>query len=144
IFWANQAKKGTQPTSVSKMAIGCAILGLAYIIMVIGARQIGDGRGSMFWLLACTFALTIGELYLSPIGLSLVTKGAPARIVSMMMGIWFLSSFFGNILSGVIGVYYTRWPREVFFGVLTVLGLATGAAIWAFNGPLKRAIGKDV
>jgi proton-dependent oligopeptide transporter, POT family len=144
MFWRSQAKKGTEPTSVSKMAIGCAILGLSFIVMIIGVQQVGEGRGSAFWPLFCTLMLTVGELYLSPIGLSLVTKVSPARIVSMMMGMWFLSSFFGNFLSGVIGVYYTRWPKEVFFGVLTVLGLAAGAAIWAFNRPLKRAIGKDV
>jgi POT family proton-dependent oligopeptide transporter len=59
----------------------------------------------------------------------------------MMMGMWFLSSFFGNILSGYIGVLYTRWAKDSFFGLLMALGLATGFAIWAFNRPLKRAIG---
>jgi len=87
--------------------------------------------------------LTIGELYLSPIGLSLVTKVSPARIVSMMMGMWLASSFLGNFLSGAIGVLYTRWPREAFFLLLTVLGVAAGLAIRAFNRPLHAVIGDE-
>jgi POT family proton-dependent oligopeptide transporter len=144
MFWRRQAKKGTEPSSVSKMAIGCFILGGSFIVMIIGAKLVGNGQGSMFWPLFCTFLLTIGELYLSPIGLSLVTKVSPVRIVSMMMGMWLASSFFGNILSGYIGIYYTRWSKESFFLMLTVLGLAAGASMWAFNKPLKKAIGSDI
>jgi POT family proton-dependent oligopeptide transporter len=62
----------------------------------------------------------------------------------MMMGMWFLSSFFGNYLSGYIGTYYNRMEKTSFFLMLTVLGITAGAAIWAFNRPLRRAIGKDV
>ncbi len=141
IFWARQARKGTEPTSVSKMAIGCIILGLSFIVMIVGANVVGAGKGSMFWPLFCTLLLTVGELYLSPIGLSLVTKVAPARIVSMMMGMWFLSSFLGNFLSGAIGVFYTRWPKEAFFAFLMALGVSAGLAMWAFNKPLKRVLG---
>jgi POT family proton-dependent oligopeptide transporter len=144
LLWARQAKKGKEPSSVAKMAIGCLILGVSFIFMVIGTKIVGDGRGSLFWPLTCTAMLTAGELYLSPIGLSLVTKVAPARIVSMMMGMWFLSSFFGNKLSGDIGMYYTRMDKTSFFLMLTILGVAAGIAIWAFNRPLKRAIGKNV
>ena len=84
MFWLRQAKRGTEPSSVSKMAIGCIILGLSFIVMVVGANVVGDGKGSLLWPVACTAMLTVGELYLSPVGLSLVTKVAPARIVSMM------------------------------------------------------------
>jgi len=141
MFWRWQNKAGNEPSSVSKMAIGSAILGLSFIVMVVGAQVVGDGQGSMFWPLFCTLLLTVGELYLSPIGLSLVTKVSPARIVSMMMGMWFLSSFFGGLLSGYLGYFYDKMPKESFFLILTVLGLATAAAMWAFNKPLKRALG---
>jgi POT family proton-dependent oligopeptide transporter len=141
MFWAWQAKKGTEPSSVSKMAIGCFILGGSFIVMIVGAQMVGSGKGSLFWPVFCTLLLTIGELYLSPIGLSLVTKVSPVRIVSMMMGMWFLSSFLGNTLSGYIGVLYTKWSKEMFFGLLTVLGVGAGLAMWAFNRPLKKAIG---
>ena len=76
--------------------------------MVVGARVVGDGSGTWFWPVGCTLLLTVGELYLSPIGLSLVTKVAPARIVSMMMGMWLMSSFLGNFLSGYVGLIYEK------------------------------------
>jgi POT family proton-dependent oligopeptide transporter len=142
MFWRWQAKKGSEPSSVAKMAIGCVILGLSFIVMIVGAQLVGPGeKGSLFWPIFCTLMLTVGELYLSPIGLSLVTKVSPVRIVSLMMGMWFLSAFFGNILSGYIGQLYTTLPKSVFFGILMVLGLLAGAAIAAFNRPLKAAMG---
>lgn len=102
----------------------------------------GSGKGSWLWLVSFTLLLTVGELYLSPIGLSLVTKVSPARIVSLMMGMWFLSSFFGNIMSGYIGTLYENHTLSAagFFWLLTGLGVATGLAIWAFAKPLKKAM----
>jgi POT family proton-dependent oligopeptide transporter len=85
--------------------------------------------------------LTVGELYLSPVGLSLVVKIAPSRMVSALMGMWYMSSFFGNYLSGAIGVLWDTWPKDRFFLLLTGLGLASGAAIYAINGWLRRIIG---
>ncbi len=140
MIWRRQSKKGTEPSSVGKMAIGCFVLGGSFIVMVIGAKVIGGGKGGLFWPIFCTFLLTVGELYLSPIGLSLVTKVAPIRIVSLMMGMWFLSSFFGNILSGYIGQLYTTISADMFFLLLMVLGVSAGVAIWLFNKPLKSAM----
>ncbi len=143
IFWQWQAKRKKEPSSVAKMAIGTMILGLSFIVMVWGATSIGDGKGSWMWPVFCTLLLTVGELYFSPIGLSLVTKVAPVRIVSMMMGIWLMSSFFGNILSGYIGVLYENKMVTAagFFWLLTALGVGTALSMWAFSKPLKRAMG---
>ncbi|MFO0000608.1 MAG: MFS transporter, partial [bacterium] len=66
-FWAWQQRRGTEPSSVGKMAIGSIILGLSFVVMAVGAQMVGDGKGSMFWPLFCTFLLTVGELYLSPV-----------------------------------------------------------------------------
>jgi proton-dependent oligopeptide transporter, POT family len=143
-FWAWQNKQGKEPSSVAKMAIGCFILGGSFIVMVLGAKIVGaTGKGSVFWPVFCTMLLTVGELYLSPIGLSLVTKVSPVRIVSLMMGMWFLSSFFGNILSGYIGQLYTTMSADMFFILLMVLGTAAGVAIWLFNKPLKSAMAPE-
>jgi POT family proton-dependent oligopeptide transporter len=141
IFWSRQARRGREPSSVTKMAIGSVVLGLSFIVMIVGVRIVGPGKGSPLWPLACAVLLTIGELYVSPIGLSLVTKVSPARIVSMMMGLWFFSNFVGNFLSGPIGVLYTRWSKESFFLLLTLLGVGAGLAMWAFNRPLRAAVG---
>ncbi|NCQ61838.1 MAG: peptide MFS transporter [Myxococcales bacterium] len=141
IMWRWQAKRGKEPTSVGKMAMGATILGLSFLVMAVGAQVVGEGKGSLFWPFFCTLILTIGELYLSPIGLSLVTKVSPTRIVSMMMGLWLASSFFGNFLSGFIGTFYDDMSRTNFFMMLCAIGVTTGAAMWAFNKPLKKALG---
>ncbi len=140
-IWAKQAETGKEMSSVTKMAVGCIILGVSFLVMVAGDQMIGGGgKGSLLWPVLCTMMLTVGELYLSPIGLSLVTKVSPVRLVSMMMGMWFMSSFFGNILSGYIGILYTRWTPTNFFLLLTALGVAAGLAIAAFNKPLRKAM----
>lgn len=145
VFWAKQAGRKKEPTSVAKMAIGCVLLGGSFLVLMFVASGLGDTqRINFMWLVACTLIYTMGELYLSPIGLSLVTKVAPARLVSMMMGMWFLSSFFGNYLSGYIGTYYEKMPKSNFFLLLTVLGVTSGMAIFALKSPLKRAMGDDV
>lgn len=143
LVWAWQAKRDREPSSVMKMAIGCFLLGASFVVMIIGVRGIqGDVKGSLLWPFFCTAMLTAGELYLSPVGLSLVTKIAPARMVSLMMGVWYMSSFFGNYLSGLIGTLWDRWPKELFFLLLTALGLSAGAAIYAINRWLNRMMGE--
>jgi len=145
MFWARQAKKGTEPSSVAKMAIGSCILGLSFIVLAYSSGLITEAhpKGSWVWPALCVLFLTIGELYLSPVGLSLVTKVAPMRFMSLMMGFWLISSFFGNVLSGYIGTLYETGTlaQSQFFLLLTFLGLATGVTIWLFQKPLYRLMG---
>jgi len=141
-YWAFQAKRGKATTSVTKMGIGCILLGVAFVIMIAATKVIGPTeKGSLMWLVSTTWLFTMGELYLSPIGLSLVTKVAPARMVSMMMGMWFLSSFFGNYLSGFIGGYYELMSKDAFFTMLMVMGIASGLIFFGASKPLKRSLG---
>lgn len=146
ILWAWQAKHGKEPNTVAKMGIGCLLCGSAYIFMIIAAMVIPPGeRGSVLWLVGNVFIFTIGELYLSPIGLSLVTKVSPKPIVSMMMGVWFLASFFGNYLTGYLGTFYHAFEHQSsFFILLACLGAGAGVAFFLLRRPLERAMGKDV
>ena len=142
-LWAWQSRRRQEPSSVVKMAIGCFLLGLSYIIMIVAAHGTDPAeRRTVMWLVGTTFMLTIGELYLSPIGLSLVTKVAPVRIVSMMMGVWFLSSFFGNYLSGFLGTFWEKMPREAYFMLLTGLGMSAGLAIFVLSRPINRVVAR--
>ncbi len=142
IFWGRQDRRGKEPSSIAKMGTGCIVLASAFLILILPARQLAvTPRASILWLAACALVLTIGEIYFSPIGLSLVTKIAPARIVSMMMGVWFLSSFFGNYLSGYLGTFWEKMPKENFFLLMFSLSFAAGLAFLALLNPLKRAIG---
>lgn len=141
LFWKKQAARNKEPSSVTKMAIGCLLLAAAFCIMIFAASVVGDSRGSVLWLVMTTMVLTLGELYLSPVGLSLVTKVAPARIVSMMMGMWFLSSFLGNYLSGYLGTFYSTMSKGGFFTMMAVLAAIAAVAMAAFNKPLRSALG---
>jgi POT family proton-dependent oligopeptide transporter len=142
IFWAWQSKKKKEPTSIMKMAIGCVLVGVSFLPLIYITRGLGDTeRISFLWLVFGTLILTVGELYLSPIGQSLVSQVAPPHLVSMLMGMWFLSNFMGNYLTGYLGTFYETMPRTSFFIMLGALGLAAGAAIFAFNKPLRNAMG---
>jgi POT family proton-dependent oligopeptide transporter len=144
LFWRRQDTSGREPSSIAKMGIGCLLLAAAFLILIPPARELAiSPRASIWWLVACTFVLTLGEIYLSPVGLSLVTKIAPARIVSLMMGVWFLSSFFGNYLSGYLGTFWERIPKERFFLLMSGLSFGAGLAFFALSGPLKRAMGRE-
>ena len=93
------------------MAYGCFGNAAAYLILCVAAVSLGAGKASWLWLMAYFVVLTIGELYLSPIGLSLVTKVAPARYLSMMMGVWLVTMFAGNFLAGYLGSFWSAWTR---------------------------------
>jgi POT family proton-dependent oligopeptide transporter len=143
-FWRWQRARGQEPSTVTKMGMGCILLGLCFLIMIAATKTVPDGqRGTVMWLVATTFVLTIGELYLSPIGLSLVSKVAPARLVSMLMGMWFLSSFFGNYLSGFLGTYWETMAKESFFGMLTILGVGAGVIMLVLSRPLERILARQ-
>jgi POT family proton-dependent oligopeptide transporter len=144
-FWTWQNKRKWEPSSITKMGIGCLLCGCAYIFMILAAKAIpAEGRGSILWLWGTTFVFTIGELYLSPIGLSLVVQVAPKRIVGAMMGLWFMSSFFGNYLTGYLGTFYETMPKERFFLMLFGLGIAAGVSFFILRRPIDKAIGKQV
>ena len=142
-FWSWQSRKRKEPSAVLKMAVGCFLLASSFLVMIPAAMsyEAAGTRVSMWWLVLFTFLATLGELYLSPVGLSLVTKLAPARIVSMMMGVWFLSSFLGNYAAGFLGRYWEKMTKDFFFLMIAAIALAAGLAILMILRPLKRAIG---
>jgi proton-dependent oligopeptide transporter, POT family len=141
-FWRRQEKRGKEPSSVAKMGFGCILLGLSFLVLIPQATNVaGGGKASLWSLTLCTAIFTVGELYLSPVGLSLVTKLAPPRMVSMLMGMWFLSSFIGNYLCGYIGTYWEKMPHGSFFLMLTALACGAGVCMFALLGPLKKAMG---
>ena len=144
MLWERQQKKGTEPSGVTKMALGCGLLGISFLIMIGGARAYASGQlASVWWLVGCTFLLTVGEIYISPVGLSLVTKISPPRIVSMMMGFWLMSSFGGNYLCGYLGTFWEKMSKEAFFILMAGIAFAAGIAMVALFIPLKKAIGNE-
>ena len=144
MLWGWQAMRKTEPSSVTKLAMGCVFLGVSFLPLIFISRGLGDtARISFLWLVGSTFIYTLGEMYLSPIGLSLVVKVSPPRLVSMLMGMWYLANFFGNYLSGHVGAYYERMSHPSFFLMLLGFGVAAGIAIFALQRPLKNAVGHN-
>jgi len=114
-FWLFLNKNKIEPTSPKKQSLGLLFLALGYLVIAFGVKENSVGV-SMLWLLVLYFLHTLGELCLSPIGLSLVNKLAPARFASILMGVWFLSNAAGSKFAGTLGALY---PGE---GPTKVLG----------------------
>ncbi len=142
LVWAAQARRGREPTSLNKMAIGCVVLGAGFLVMIAASSGMPPGaKSNLLWLVAASAIFTVGEIYLSPVGLSFVTKVAPARMVSMMMGVWYLSSFIGNYMTGYLGTYYEKMAHAQYFLMLAGIGALAGAALFIMNRPLDRIVG---
>ena len=139
-LWTRQAARGTEPSTITKMAFGCLGVTAANLIMMLVALYAGGGKSSWLWLLGYFVVITIGELYLSPVGLSLVTKVAPARILSMMMGVWLATSFAGGFLAGFIGSFWSRMEKPEFFLLVAAIATLASAMIFACRWPLKGAL----
>jgi POT family proton-dependent oligopeptide transporter len=136
-LWAWQAKRGREPSTLTKMALGCFGVTLANLIMAAAAWHAAGAKASWLWLLGYFVVITVGELYLSPIGLSLVSKVAPAKIVSMMMGAWLATSFGGNFLAGWLGSFWSAMDKTQFFLMIAAIAGVAGIVIAAFNRPLR-------
>jgi POT family proton-dependent oligopeptide transporter len=139
-LWAWQARRGSEPATLTKMALGCFGVTLANLIMAAAAWHAGGGKASWLWLLGYFVVLTGGELYISPIGLSLVSKVAPVRMLSMMMGVWLATSFTGGFLAGWLGSFWSAMGKAQFFVMIAAIAAAAGIAIAAFNRPLRAIL----
>jgi len=109
-FFAWLRIRNKEPSTPAKISYGLAITGVSALLMVLAAMVTNDGavKGSLGWLVATYGVITIGELFLSPMGLSLVSKLSPTRFTALMMGGWFLSTAIGNKMAGVIGELWER------------------------------------
>ncbi len=148
LFWKYLGKRGKEPSTPAKMALGMLLTGLSFFVLYWAAKVgestvIGsdpyDYEVSPAWLIASYGVVTLGELLLSPMGLSLVSKVAPFRLRGMMMGGWFVATAAGNKLTA-IGVYWTRWPHSVFFAVLGLMCVAVAGIMAAVLKPLKKSM----
>jgi len=139
VLWV--AMKKAQPSSPAKFALGLAFVAVSFFIVAEGAKIAHDsgGKVSPMWLIGVYFFSTLGELCVSPIGLSVVTKLAPPRFASSMMGVWFLSLAAGNKLGGFIAAHYDP-NGSLPWLFLTVALFALGAAVVlaALLAPIRK------
>jgi POT family proton-dependent oligopeptide transporter len=159
-MWSALEKRGWNPTQPMKIFWGLVLLGVGYVFIVIGA-YLNHKHGqpvSMFWLTAMYLFHTLGELCLSPTGLAYVTRAAPARYVSLLMGIWFISSFLANLGGGIIASYveevergeiklpwqlygYELGGRADYFAMFAVGAFAAALVILILTPIFKRYLG---
>jgi POT family proton-dependent oligopeptide transporter len=112
-MWTALGRAGREPSTALKMVLGLALLAIGFVFMVVGGTRADKGvLVSPFWLVAAYTFHTWGELCLSPVGLSYVTKVAPARFASLLMGVWFLANAAANKLAGALAAY-TPTPGEI-------------------------------
>jgi proton-dependent oligopeptide transporter, POT family len=132
LLWMYLKKAGKEPTTPFKFVFGLLFAGLGFLILVPAAQKIAAGteRVGVYWLLITYLLHTIGELCLSPVGLSAMTKLAPPRIVGSMMGIWFMGTALGNWIGGRVGGLFESFPlQQIFF---YVFAFSAGAALIMF------------
>jgi POT family proton-dependent oligopeptide transporter len=140
-FWSFLARRGREPGTPAKMAIGMLLVALAFVVMGRAGLAGGNvGRVSPWWLIGAYALLSTGELMLSPMGLALVAKVAPERARGFLMGAWFVSISLGGYLVGVIGSYWSVWTHSTFFFVVAALAAALGAFLFTLIKPLGRAM----
>ena len=131
LLWRRLQIAGREPSTPMKMVFGLTILGLGFAFMVIGGRRSESGiLVSPLWLIATYFFQTTGELCLSPVGLSYVTKVAPARFASVLMAGWFLANSAGDKLAGMVAGLYGQMPTGSFFMMFVVSSLAASGLLY--------------
>jgi len=142
VFFNWLRKQGKEPSSPGKIGIGMFISGLAMLIMVFASQMGGNADANNMspnWLISSYFVITIGELFLSPMGLSFVSKVAPARMKGLMMGGWFGATAIGNYLSGFIGSFYNTLTHTQFFLILSALLFMSAIMVKVVLKKLKHA-----
>jgi len=132
-FFAYLRRRNKEPSTATKIAFGLLISGLSALVMVaaVAANNNGGEKASVLWLISSYGVITIGELLLSPMGLSLVSKLSPVRITSLMMGGWFVSTSIGNKLSGVLATMWDTYDDKKNYFLLN-FSLLLAAAIMCF------------
>jgi len=141
--WLRRRKK--EPSTPGKIALGMFITALSTLVMIAATFATHNGaiKGSAMWLVGTYFVITIGELCLSPMGLSMVSKLSPPRLTALMMGAWFLSTSIGNKLSGILSGLFTLFEHKSGVYIINcVLALASCGLIMVMLPRLKRVMDK--
>ena len=132
------------PSTPAKFGYGLLFLAIGFLVMVWAANRTGGGaaRVGAHWLVATYFLHTVGELCLSPVGLSSVTKLSPPRLVGQMMGTWFMGSALGNLIAGLVAGGSESMPLPELFGFVAKVTGVAGLVLLVFAKPIRRLMGR--
>jgi POT family proton-dependent oligopeptide transporter len=138
-LWVRLGRRN--PHELIKFTVGLALVGLGFLILIGAARLAESGvRVSPLWLVVTYFLHTAGELCLSPVGMSAVTKLAPARIAGLTMGVWFLAISVGNYLGGRVAALYEGFSLPQLFGSVAAYALVAALLLALLIRPLQRML----
>jgi dipeptide/tripeptide permease len=141
-LWVWLARRNLEPSIPVKFGLGLLLLSVGFLVMAGAAKVVAAGQQAWpTWLITTYLVHTFGELCLSPVGLSSVTKLSPRKLVGQMMGIWFLATSLGNLLAGLLaGEFKTdtlqQWPA--LYLKIVILPAAAGILLLVLSGPIKR------
>ncbi len=139
-LWIKMGDK--QPSSPAKFSLGLVGVGVGFVVMVLAAQRAADGGGvDPSWLMATYLLHTLGELCLSPVGLSVMTKLAPQKIGGQIMGVWFLAAAIGNYMGGEIAGLFEAFPLPQLFGSVAAVNIAVAVVVIALTPMVKRQMG---
>ena len=136
LVWVRMSAAGREPSTPMKFAWGLVFAGLGFAILVLPARAEGQ-LASPLWLTTTYFLHTIGELFLSPVGLSAMTVLAPPRIAGLMMGVWFLATSVGNFISGRVSGLYEAMALPTLFGTIGAVGIGFGIVLMLLTPAMR-------
>ena len=138
-LWIRLGKK--QPSTPIKFSLGLLFAGLSFIIMIIPAYMSGPNTlVSPLWLLLSFFLVVIGELCLSPVGLSATTKLAPAAFSAQTMSLWFLSNAMAQAINAQLVKLFDKVPETVYFGIIGFLAIVLCGVMLLFTPVIKKAM----
>ena len=138
-LWVWMARRGTEPSSPAKFGWGLVLVGAGFVVLVAGAVLAEQGvKVSPMWLVVVYFLHTCGELSLSPVGLSAMSKLAPVRIGGLIMGVWFLASAVGNYIGGRLAGFYESMTLPSLFGAVAMFGIGAGVLLLLFARPMRQ------
>jgi POT family proton-dependent oligopeptide transporter len=138
-LWVWLGRNGNEPSSPAKFGLGLLLVGAGFAVLVGGAVLAERGvMVSPLWLVVVYFLHTCGELALSPVGLSAMSKLAPVRIGGLIMGVWFLASAVGNYIGGRLAAFYESMTLPSLFGAVAAFGIGAGVLLLLFARPMRR------
>ena len=142
-IWLRLAQRRQEPSSPAKFALGLVLVGAGFAVLIWAARMAEQGiLVSPMWLTVTYLLHTWGELCLSPVGLSAMTKLAPARIGGLMMGVWFLATSIGNFIGGRVASFYEAFALPTLFGAVGLFAIGAGILLFLLVPPIKRLMGE--
>ncbi len=138
-LWVWMGKRGEEPTSPTKFGVGLVLVAAGFVVLAVGAILAEQGmKVSPMWLVVTYFLHTCGELTLSPVGLSAMSKLAPVRIGGLIMGVWFLASSVGNYIGGRMAAFYESMTLPNLFGTVAAFGMVCGLLLLVFARPMGK------